>query len=217
MAIKFFEFIKDGELDEARRIMNEHPAILGSRNENGISPVLFAAYLGRDDMLGFLLSNMPRLDIYEASAVGDLETVHERVRSEPELVNSFAPDGFTPLGLASFFGREAVVEALLEAGAAPGLAARHNMGVAPLHSAVATKRGTIARRLVESGADVNARQQGGFTPLHGAAHNGDRELVEFLIASGADIHARTDDGKTASDLAREQGHEQLAVALSEIG
>jgi hypothetical protein len=38
MVIKFFEFIKEGELEQARRIMNEHPAVLGSKNEMGISP-----------------------------------------------------------------------------------------------------------------------------------------------------------------------------------
>jgi uncharacterized protein len=216
MVIKFFEFIKEGELEHVRRIAEEHPAIAGTRNEKGLSPVLFAAYLGRHDMLEFLISAVPRLDIYEASAIGDLEAARERLAEEPDLVNSFAADGFTPLGLASFFGRESVVEFLLIAGAEPGLPARNSMAVAPRHSAVAGRHVRIARRLVEAGADVNARQQSGFTPLHGAAHNGDRELVEFLIASGADIHARTDDGKTASELAREQGHEELAAEIARV-
>src|SRR3954466_6331060 len=126
MVIKFFEFIEEGELEHVRRIAEEHPAIAGSRNEKGLSPVLFAAYLGRHDMLEFLLSAVPRLDIYEASAIGDIEAARERLAEEPDLVNSFAADGFTPLALASFFGRESVVGVLLDAGADASLASRHS-------------------------------------------------------------------------------------------
>jgi uncharacterized protein len=95
------------------------------------------------------------------------------------------------------------------------------MGVQALHSAVAagdTGAGraviaTIVRRLIECGADVNARQESGATPLHAAAMNGDSELAQLLVDRGADPGAIHDSGKTAADFASEHGHEQLAARL----
>jgi ankyrin repeat protein len=49
----------------------------------------------------------------------------------------------------------------------------------------------IAKRLVDLGADVNAKNKFGCTPLHHAARDGEcDELVKFLIDKGADVNAK---------------------------
>lgn len=54
----------------------------------------------------------------------------------------------------------------------------------------------IARRLIDGGADVNAKDAEGNTPLHGAAAAGKQELIELLLAHGADPNAANKDGVT---------------------
>jgi len=44
------------------------------------------------------------------------------------------------------------------------------------------------KRLIEEGADVNARDKSGSTPLHCAAGMGSRAIVELLVAHGADVN-----------------------------
>ena len=51
-----------------------------------------------------LKKNKQKLDIFEAASIGDTETTSKLLDNTPDLLNSFSPDGFTVLGLASFFG-----------------------------------------------------------------------------------------------------------------
>ena len=53
------------------------------------------------------------------------------------------------------------------------------------------------RKLIETGADVNAREEQGWTPLHFAARsiNG-TEIVRALLDAGAEVDAENDKGNT---------------------
>ncbi len=55
------------------------------------------------------------------------------------------------------------------------------------------------RRLVGSGADVNARDENGWTALMRASllNNSNKEVIQVLIDSGADVNARDKNGWTA--------------------
>jgi hypothetical protein len=76
------------------------------------------------------------------------------------------------------------VETVLAAGATPGGTA----GASAMTAAIETRRRdtvAIVRRLVESGADVNARDRQGRTPLAVAVGERNREVVELLERRGA--------------------------------
>lgn len=45
------------------------------------------------------------------------------------------------------------------------------------------------RKLLEAGANANARDENGQTPLHHAARIGDEEVCKLLIDAGADVEA----------------------------
>lgn len=75
-------------------------------------------------------------------------------------------------------------------------------GETPLHLAAWIDARAAVERLLESGADVNARTPYGWTPLHYAASSDARAAFDALVAGGADTEARDVNGDTALDLLR---------------
>jgi uncharacterized protein len=199
-----FELIDAADEDMLRDELERDPDLAGTRNADGLSPVLYALYNGKSELVEPLLDANPPLDVFDAAAVGRTRGLEELLDGEPGLVTSWSKDGFTPLHLAAFFGEEEAVKILLERGADVNVVSRNpNIVVTPLHSAAAGSHPGVVKLLLEAGADVNAAQDRGFTPLHSAANNDDRESAEALLAAGADPRLTTDDGKTAADIAGE--------------
>ena len=197
-----FELIDAGDADALRDELDLDPDLAGTSNADGLSPVLYALYNGKADLVEPLLDANPSLDIFDAAAVGRTRGLGELLDGEPELARSWSKDGFTALHLASFFGQEEAARILLERGAEVNVVARNaNIHVTPLHSAAAGSHPGIVKLLLEHGADPNAAQDGGFTPLHSAAQNDDRESAEALLEAGADPALVNDEGKVPADLA----------------
>lgn len=208
--------INAGDKPAIERLLQEDPSLVSTRAPNGTSAILLAAYYGRVDAAQVFVANGAKLDLYEACAVGDIEQVRAIVKGNPGTVNSFAADGFFPLGLAAFFGHREIVRLLLANGAQASLAARNAQRVTALHGAVARGDTDIVKLLLEHGADPNARQESGFVPLHEAAANGKEVIARLLIEHGASVDAATDDGKTAYDLAVARGQKAMAEWLLKV-
>jgi ankyrin repeat protein len=213
--------IKAGDSERLRTLLADDPSRARARDENGVSALLLARYYGRLELVEILRSAAGELDVFEAAALGDSARLAELLDDDPELVNRYAPDGFTSLQLAAFFGHPDALDLLLERGAEVTAAAKNAFRVQALHSALAAgdndaDRATVARmaaKLIECGADVNARQQNEATPLHSAAFNGDADIAAQLLRAGADPAAANDAGKTPADVAAERGHEEVAALL----
>ncbi len=58
-----------------------------------------------------------QVGVFAAAAKGQTDELRSLVEKDPALINAYSPEGFTPLGLAAFFGHAEAVEALLAAGA----------------------------------------------------------------------------------------------------
>ena len=206
-----FQAIEAGDGDALKEALEFRPELAGKRNADGHSPVLYALYNGKSDLVDPILDANPPLDVFDTAAVGRTRGLEELLDGEPGLATAWSADGFTPLHLAAFFGQEDAGTILLERGAEVNLVARNeNIRVTPLHSAAARSHAGIVKLLLEHGADPNAAQDGGFTPLHSAAQNDDRESAEALLEAGADTALKTDEGKTAADLAGEDPRELFA-------
>jgi len=209
-----FEAIAAGDTATVRDLLGADPTLAKARNSVGVTPALWACYVLKMDLAQEIAdAARAHLDVFEAAALNRAERLSELLADDARLANARNVDGHTVLGLAAFFGADAAVRRLLDAGADPNAAAANDMRVAPLHAAAAAHRTDLIRLLLDAGADPNARQQAGWTPLHEAANNGDAEMAAALLSAGADPHAAAEDGAAPADKAAEAGHSGLAEHL----
>jgi ankyrin repeat protein len=208
-----FQAVTSGDTGAVRTLLNNHPGLLDATNEKGVSLLMFAMYSRKNDIADLLLNRGARFDVFSASAYGALKEVVDILRFEPGLINTFSPDGWTPLHLASFFGNLLLVEYLVMSRADINVVSRNALKNQPLNAATASNHTDIAKFLVKKGADVNFAQHGGITPLHAAAHNGNEELVHILLAHGADPGAKDEKSETPTDKATLRGHMNIVLIL----
>jgi uncharacterized protein len=214
MTTEFFEAIRQGDKREVERRLLLNPTLIHAR-ENGLSPILVAAYHHKPEIASFLADKTVGLTIFEAAATGKVNNIIRLLARDPELVNAYSEDGFQPLGLACFFGHLDSAEYLMRAGAPVNAQSRNRLKAAPIQSATAAKHHKIVKMLLERGADPNVREQKGYTPLHAAAQNGDEEMIRILLFGGADLTIKGRDGRTPMDVAIEEGHEKATLLLGE--
>ncbi len=214
---EILESIQKGNLSRINQLLETNPALANSKAKNGVSALLLALYNGHQDIALAIAAKKPMLDIFEASVLGKLEQVRNLIDRDPSLVNSYSPDGFTPVALAAYLGQKDVTEYLLEKGANVNAMAKNATGFTPLTGAIANNHAEISKILVKKGADVNHRYEGGVSPLMEASLNGNLELVRFLLENGADPTAKTGDGKTPMSFAKEKNHVEVIEALRRHG
>ncbi len=215
----FWSAVKAGDRERVSSMVSASPSLAAARNDKGISAPLLALYHQKREVGDLLVARkeaIEPLDVFEAAAFGRTERLEAILDEDPSRANAWASDGFYPLGLAAFYGREEAVKLLLSRGAGPNQAARNPMKVRAIHAASVSGSLSIVRALLEAGADVNAPQEKGFTPLHEAALTGNLELLRILLDHGASRDLETEDGKTALDLARDAKQEAVVERLAGV-
>lgn len=143
----------------------------------------------------------PTLAIFAASILGDTARIEGLLAANRSLVGALSSDGWTPLHLAAFFGKEDAARLLLNKGAPVAARSTNEMANTPLHAAAAGKHASLVKLLLDHGAKPNAQQHGGWAPLHAAAQSGDLNSAHALIAAGADVNLRADNQQRPLDLA----------------
>jgi cytohesin len=163
-------------------------------DDNGSTPLHFAAFAGRLATAKFLISQGA-----DASAV----TIY----------------GQTPLykavdSMHTVLGQR-LAELLFEHGADAN--AGDKFGDRPLHFAAIRGRSVIIEFLLEHGAEVNAGDDCGSTPLHAAAHLGKMAAIKTLLQHGADVNALSKTGSTPADAAISAYQFRAADLLKQSG
>jgi ankyrin repeat protein len=208
------EYIQTGNSVELNALLSVKPLLAKMKTSHQVSPLMLCCYYKQPELSEVILKHVDDITIFEAAALGKKDLVAKSLEENPSLIHEYSDDGFTPLGLASYFGSEDVVRLLLLKGADPNVSSKNGYEVYPIHSAVASNYDMVAKMLIEAGAEVNVVQMSGVTPLHSAAHSGNIDLLIVLLEAGADVNALTEDGKTPADKASEKGFSEIAKILS---
>lgn len=214
---EFLDAIKKGDAARIDQLLEENPTLANARTKDGVSAIFLALYRGNKTAALAIASKKPKLDVFEASVIGDLESLKKIVNHDATSVSSYSPDGFTALALASYLGQKEAVDYLIVKGADVNALARNETGFTPLTGAVTENHNEIAKVLVKNGARVNHRYEGGFTPLMHAAHNENVDLVSFLLQNGADPTAENGEGKSPLTFAQEKNNPQIIELLRKNG
>lgn len=111
----------------------------------------------------------------------------------------------TLLNVACFFRRRHCVKVLLENHADPN---SYSFCSALMMASVSDVE--CLKLVLQAGADVNFKESGYWTPLMRASITGRLDCVECLLEAGIDPLSVDNKGKTASQIARENGHLEVA-------
>ncbi|MNK04669.1 Ankyrin repeats (3 copies) [compost metagenome] len=206
-------FIENNKLDEIVALLSQKPQLATQITSHQISPMLLACYYKKMDIANAIAEFMPELNIFDACSIGKFDDVTLLVFKNPRAVNEYSADGFTPLGLACYFGHEEIARFLVLKGAEVNLPSKNGFNVFPIHSAVASNNYSIAKILLDAGAYPNVCQKSGVAPLHSAAQLGNIELIILLLEHGAEVGLRMEGGKLPADLAAEKGFTEIAEIL----
>lgn len=185
--------IYHGDIALFEKLVEEHPAILSSKDGNGRTLLHTAAIEANVDAVRVLLS--------QGSAVDAQDNC-----------------GRTPLFLAIYeeilvVDRLPTLRLLLEGGA--NVHARDDRRETPLHMA-AYGEPEIVTLLVNYGADVNAVDNAGETPLHKAVQYPEYQTVRELLRQGAAKNIQNAAGLTPAQIAEERGWTTLVEIFRAI-
>ncbi len=210
--------VRANDAAKVRAVLGRNPFIARTKTSNG-TVVLTAKYHGAEDALAALLEHTPedRLNLYEASALGRAARLKTILGQSRAKVNEPNAEGFTPLGLAAFFGHVDAVRVLLDHGAAVNGRDRSRFANTALDAAVAANHADVVKALLAAGAEVNVRDSANYTPLHKAAQHGNLEIVRLLLEHKADVTAVRDGGATPLADALAKGHADVAALLRQHG
>jgi len=210
---KLEEYITAGDVMGLNVLLTQSPALAKGVTSHRVSPLMLSCYYKKPEVTALLLKYVDEVNLFEAAASGKFDVVAHLIYAYPDAINDYADDGFTPLGLACYFGQHEIARYLVLKGAEVNLPSNNGFNVFPIHSAAAGNYTDIAKMLIDNGANVNVKQTAGVTPLHSAAHNGNLELIILLLEHGAEVNVRMEGGKLPADMAREKGFDEIAEVL----
>ncbi|XP_077406361.1 ankyrin repeat and SAM domain-containing protein 3 [Vanacampus margaritifer] len=176
-----------GQYDVVAECIKRREVDLNGKNVGGWTPLMYASYIGHDNIANLLLE----------AAVN---------------VNAATAKGQTPLMLAASCGNESIAYFLLQQGAE--LEVKDCRGWTALFHCTSTGHQQMVKFLLDNNADANVREPGsGFTPLMEAAASGHEIIVQYLLDHKVKADERNAKGETARALAMLYGYTKIASLI----
>ena len=181
-------FAVEENLTQMVELLLEKGAELNAQNGWGITPLCLATVADNQTIIELLMAKNAQVDLATAIVAGQWEQAQALLDAQPTLISE------KPLLIHYTIqqGLGSATSWLLERGVDINIRARYQLGdhvasLTPLHAAIKAERVEIARILLESGADVNAKTIGELeiTSLRAAAFTGNLDLIRLLVKHGA--------------------------------
>lgn len=187
MATRLHRAVLDNAFSLVEQLMDHHDQDPNVEDENGCTPLFFAANRGALECLDALISG-------GASA------------------HATNKKGLTPLHFAALAAQVEATKRLLAAHADVNLA--DNNGYLPIHYACRKGSVAVVRLLLRRGSLVGSRSKDGQTPLHFASAFGHLDCVTLLLQCGASREVASLAGLRPADLARHNKHSAVLAELA---
>ncbi|XP_008312426.1 ankyrin repeat and SAM domain-containing protein 3 isoform X1 [Cynoglossus semilaevis] len=172
-----------GQYDVVAGCIRRHEVNLDGKNVGGWTPLMYASYIGHDNIANLLL---------EAGVN----------------VNATTSKGLTPLMLAASCGNESIAYFLLQHGAE--LELKDSRGWTALFHCTSTGHQQMVKFLLDNNADANVKEPGsGFTPLMEASASGHEIIVQYFLDQKVRADERNAKGETARALAMMYGYTKI--------
>ncbi|XP_071098527.1 uncharacterized protein [Haliotis cracherodii] len=190
---------------------------INTRGNNGLTPVMTAAWSGKKDVFDFLVSmgaditltDYDNDNILHLACEGGNKALVEYLLPSTD-INKRGNKGWTPVMNAAWKGRKDVFDSLVSKGADITLTDDDNDNI--LHLACEGGNKPLVDYLLPK-FDINERGNMGRTPVMTAALSGKKDVFDFLVSNGADITLTDDDNNNILHLACEGGNKPLVEYL----
>ena len=163
-----------------RSLLDDEPALVDARAPQGESAVRAAVYVGAEEIAKLLVARGAALDAFDAAAAGEVPALQRALAADRAAISRVSEDGWTPLHLAAFFGRDEAVRLLLERGADVHAVSKNPTANTPLHAAAVRGHVAVVGLLLERGADLTVREAQGRTAEQVAQDTHHGKLVTIL-------------------------------------
>jgi ankyrin repeat protein len=218
-----------GFYDLVERLIAKHPEQVNAVSGRAVAPLPAALHRRHFQVADLLYHHGAAVDIrgiYErtplhTASIFGLVDVMRWLLNHGADVNARQDDCWTPLHLATYNTELEAVQVLLGHNADVDLL--NEMGRTPLYVALLVpispkgKDIDVVRRLLEHGADPNARDNDLSTPLHVASSRGQVEVSCLLLSHGANVDEKDGEGRTPLQVAPSEGHVEIIKLLSDHG
>ena len=213
---------KSHDRNTALNYAAEVEADVNKKDDNGTTPLMFAAKSGYDKVANKLIDAAAKLDTEDSqgktalmfAALKDQENVAKILIEKGAYVNRTDEFGQTVLYFAAKFGHIDIVHLLIKA--SDDIDAQDEWGDTSLMLAAKFGHLDVVNALLDAGASVNAQNQEGMTCLMNAAEKGYDNIVKVLTAAGSDVSKKSFVGNTALNYAAEAEKIDVVKVLTKV-
>ena len=221
-----FEAISNNDIERVEFLIESSQDYINTRNEEGQTPLIFAATEGREEILIFLLNSGSDIDktdedgdtaLMNVARNGSRENIIEILLNRGADINLQNNNGYSAFMLAVRFNPSNVIntlETFLNVGADIHL--RDVEGNTALQLAIMDEKEDLIIFLIEKGSDIESQNNVGDTPLIIATYSGYFEIVKTLLTQGADPDLQNYELQTPLHVALEYEHDEISERLAII-